>query len=198
MTGARDVGGASVAARRLLVLAGAMAGFWLVSWLTSAHADAAQGVALPGLPDPIGVVVGAPAQGKGPAASPARPAAADERRAAGGTSKRSVADVATARLAADSAARATVARGDVSAGAVVGSVSRAVEAVVSPASGAAVVVEPVSRVVGSAEPVSRVAEVGIADTVHPHGSIHGWPTWLRPSGYGRAPPSRDQKIALSG
>ncbi|MGW4521801.1 hypothetical protein [Amycolatopsis sp. NPDC004378] len=47
MTGARDVAGTVAAARRLLAVAGAIAGFWLLSWLVSGHAQA----------DPLGAVV---------------------------------------------------------------------------------------------------------------------------------------------
>ncbi|WIV54622.1 hypothetical protein [Amycolatopsis nalaikhensis] len=57
MTRARDVDGVLVAARRLLVVAGAVAGFWLVSWLVSGQAEAA------GEPDPVGGVVSRVAPG---------------------------------------------------------------------------------------------------------------------------------------
>ncbi|MEQ0564059.1 hypothetical protein ABJI51_33680 [Amycolatopsis sp. NEAU-NG30] len=53
MTRARDM---VVAARRLLVLAGAVAGLWLVSWLTAGHASAAGSG---GTGDPVGELVGA-------------------------------------------------------------------------------------------------------------------------------------------
>ncbi|WP_374194533.1 hypothetical protein, partial [Amycolatopsis sp. MtRt-6] len=123
MTRAREVGDAFVAARRLLVLAGAVAGLWLVSWLTSGSAEAAT-VQTRALPDVIGVVVEAvtPAEPRETAdvvRSPKR-AAGPEGRAAAHGARSSAAEVGAPGVAGavPGAARA--------AAAVAGSVSRGV------------------------------------------------------------------------
>ncbi|MGW3997667.1 hypothetical protein ACWEF6_29630 [Amycolatopsis sp. NPDC004772] len=151
MTGAREV---SVAARRLLVLAAAVAGFWLVSWLVSGSASAAdvsvgRGVE-PGLPS--GVVSGA----HGVVAAGVSPTAVG--RASAVDSRVAPRSVAAARPVARAAGPTAVG--------VVGAAEPVTRAVASPvAKTAAAVVEPVShvaapaaRVVGAvAEPVSQVA-----------------------------------------
>ncbi|MDQ7802904.1 hypothetical protein Q5425_04130 [Amycolatopsis sp. A133] len=176
MTRARNVGGASVAARRLLVLAAAVAGFWLVSWLTSGDADAATS---PVLPDPVGVAVGAlspPAEvghaavardvadagrsfsgkaevvagGQRAAKASSRPdAASDAADVVAAPVSRTVRAAAPITKPVSHAAEAAVVRS-------IAPVARAAEAAVSPvAAGAATVVEPVSQVVRSAVPLVR-------------------------------------------
>ncbi|HET6711151.1 hypothetical protein [Amycolatopsis sp.] len=113
MTRAREVGDAFVAARRLLVLAGAVAGLWLVSWLTSGSAEAATAQTR-GLPDVIGVVVEAvtPAEPRETpdAARPPRRAGETEGRAAAHGARSGAAD-AGAPGVARAAAGAPVSRG---------------------------------------------------------------------------------------
>ncbi|MEV6647696.1 hypothetical protein [Amycolatopsis sp. NPDC051371] len=62
MARARDKGGATTAARRLLLVAGAVAGFWLVSWLVSGHAQAETREVNP-LGEVVAGVVGGPPPG---------------------------------------------------------------------------------------------------------------------------------------
>lgn len=183
MTGAREVGGASVAARRLLVLAGAVAGLWLVFWLTSDRADAAAVVSGAGdavagavgsdspVPHAVGRVVAAGSRGVATTAKAAAfPVATGSGAAAGG--------------APSAGPRARVVASPVTTGATVaaGTAGRAVGAAVSPAPVAGAVgtvgeaartVAPIARGVGAAvspisgselvAPVSRV----VAGVVRP-------------------------------
>ncbi len=175
MTRAREVGGASVAARRLLVLAGAVAGFWLVSWLTSGNADAAP-AGVPGAVDPIGAVVGVLAppdhasQAKVGAASRGgqrvatqlpRPVAEAVEPVTGGAVARPVRPDSRAGTAAVPAGTAS--------GAAVGPVARAAGVAAAPVArvvgtnalpgvlNAPAGVAPVARLGGSAAPVARAA-----------------------------------------
>jgi hypothetical protein len=136
------VAGVPAAARRLLVLAGAVAGLWLVSWLTSGDADAAT----PGLPDPIGVVAGA----LNSAHDVVRPAAAPiVAGVAGPVSRAGRAAAPVAGGVVEPVSRTTRFTAPVA-----DSISRAAQAAVSPVTAsAATVVQPVSRVVRSAVPV---------------------------------------------
>lgn len=182
MTGAREV---SVAARRLLVLAAAVAGFWLVSWLVSGNASAAEGrsAELPvlGPPSGAGAVVSA-------GVSPARPSAVDAPGAV--ASARSVARAAEpiARVveavaspvaksaaavaepvsqAAAPATRAVGALGETAA-AGVAPVTRAAGALVAPLGRAAnAVVAPVADAVTSAAPVTRAVVAPVVRSIEP-------------------------------
>ncbi|WP_410570986.1 hypothetical protein [Amycolatopsis sp. cmx-4-61] len=151
MTRARKVGGASVTARRLLVLAGAVAGLWLVSWLTSAHAGAATRAGDP-------VVVAAPADGVGPVPVSHRATAEDGLALAAG-------QVVRAAVAPVSKSAAAAARP------VTGSVAPVARTVVSPVGkGVGAVVEPLA---GSAEPVARTAEAVVSPVRKGAGAVMG-------------------------
>jgi hypothetical protein len=145
VTRARDEGGAHIAARRLLVLAGALAGFWLVSWWLSGHAQAA-----PRPPAPVGEMVAGVLGGQPPNGD--RPGAAGV-----------VAPVAGA-----------VSETVRSAAPVVEPISqgvRAVTPVVQPVSqvvrSAAPVVEPITRIVDTAVPIAEPVVRAIAPVAEP-------------------------------
>ncbi len=189
MTGAREV---SVAARRLLVLAGAVAGFWLVSWLTSGSADAA--VHEPGVGQlrSVEVPVLGPAAGDArsaverlgsrlDAAVPvsgaverpgSRPGAAVSKQAraavpvsgAAGRPGAAVSRQAHAAPVAGAVARAVVSGVSVSAGAVEGPVTSAVAGVAAPTARA--VGALASSVATTAAAVAQpVAQVGASPVV---------------------------------
>jgi hypothetical protein len=147
VTRASNEAGATIAARRLLVLAGAVAGFWLVSWLVSGHAQAAARDV-----NPIGEVVAGVlgGQSSGGALSPGPESGT--RSGGGGVPAGVVEPVSRAVRAAvpDSpVVRAAAPASDAGAG----SVASAVEPVSHGVRAAAPVVEPISRVVRSAAPV---------------------------------------------
>jgi hypothetical protein len=138
---ARDKGDATTAARRVLFLAGAVAGLWLVSWWLSGHAQAATREV-----NPIGEVVAGVLGGPPPGGAGQAPK--DESRSAAGV---------VAPVAGGVEPVSQVARG---AAPVVEPVSRT-------ARSAAPVVEPVSQVVRAAAPVVEPVARSLEPVVEP-------------------------------
>ncbi|SFW80958.1 hypothetical protein [Amycolatopsis australiensis] len=157
MTRENDAGDLPTTARRALVVAAAAAGFWLVSWLLSGHADAASRD-----PEPVGVgvparsaVAGAVVPRVAPVASSSLPVAEPV-----GHAVRSAAPVvqAAAPVVSD------VVRGAAPLADVAGVAVRPVSGVVR---GAAPLVKPVAAVAGAAiAPVSRVVR-SVAPVIDP-------------------------------
>lgn len=180
MTRAREGGDASVAARRLLVLAGALAGLWLVSWLTSGSAEAATGK-VRDLPDAIGVVVGAvtPAGPREAVDAVQPPKRAAEGRAAAQVPPWGAGEVGTRGAAHAAAVTAPASYGEPGV-ALTEPVSRAAQAtapagtrpapnpVPSPAAKrATAVTTPLSQLVGSAAPVTRAVGAVVKPVAEP-------------------------------
>ncbi|MEV7045618.1 hypothetical protein [Amycolatopsis sp. NPDC051061] len=166
MTRARDEGGAHIAARRLLVLAGALAGFWLVSWWLSGHAQAA-----PRPPAPVGEVVtgvleGQPSGGAIQAPNGDRSGVAGVVAPVAGAVSQSVRAVAPVSQVVRSAAPVVEPVSQVvrAAAPVVEPVSQAVRSAVP-------VVEPVSRIVGTAVPITEPAVRAIAPVAEPASQV---------------------------
>lgn len=155
MTRASTKGGATTAARRLLVLAGAVAGFWLVSWWVSAHAQAATHEV-----NPIGEVVAGVLGGQPPGGAAEAPSDGARSgvvaRVAGGVQP-------VSRVVRSSARAVEPVSGVVHAAA---PVVRAAVPIVEPVVGSvAPVVEPVSQAVRAVEPVSRVVHTALEPVV---------------------------------
>jgi hypothetical protein len=162
---ARDKGDATIAARRVLLLAGAVAGLWLVSWWLSGHAQAATREANPIGEVVAGVIGGQPPGGAGQTPKDESPSAAGVvAPVAGG-----VEPVSQVVSAAEPVSQVVSAAAPVTEP--ISRVARSGAPVVEPVSqvvrAAAPVVEPVSQVVRAAAPVAEPVVRSVEPVVEP-------------------------------